>query len=337
MRPQYLTITLFALLLATLTACGGSGKNTTSTAPADTLAASIPSFNADSAYAGIVRQCDFGPRVPGTEAHRKAAAYIADAFRSYGLEVEEQHAKLKAYNGTTFDAVNITARYKPELERRILLCAHWDSRPWADNDPDPANHKKPVMGANDGASGVAVMLELARTLSTQNLNIGIDFLALDAEDYGVAQWDEANHTGETTHTWCLGSQHWSEAARANGYRPLFGVLLDMVGGKDARFYREGFSMRYASGIVSMVWDAAERAGYGNYFLKEDGTYITDDHEVINRVAGIPCIDIIPYYPNHPRSTFGPVWHTVNDTPEHIDRATLKAVGQTMLRVLYEMQ
>ncbi|MDO4714808.1 MAG: M28 family peptidase [Bacteroidales bacterium] len=322
---------LTAATLGGFIACDTSSKQVTPEAPADTL--HVPAFNADTAFAYIEAQCALGYRVPGTEVHRKAATYIADAFRMLGLAVEEQNTMLTTYNGVTFPATNIIARYRPEATQRILLGAHWDTRPWADNDPDAANHRHPVMGANDGASGVAVMLEIARQLVATQPNIGIDFVAFDGEDHGVAQWDTYNDYNGSS--WCLGSQYWAAQARQAGYRPTFGILLDMVGGQGAKFYREGFSMQYASGIVDLVWSAAERAGYGSYFPKQDGGMITDDHVPVNRIAGIPMIDIIPFFPDHPQGTFGPTWHTIYDTPENIDRATLKAVGQTVLQVIFE--
>lgn len=325
---------VFALAtLAGLTACDtNSNRNNPPEKAADTLR--VPSFDADTAFAYIEAQCALGYRTPGTAVHRKAAAYIAEAFRRIGLAVEEQNTTLTTYDGVSFAATNIIARYRPEATQRILLGAHWDTRPWADNDPDPANHRRPVMGANDGASGVAVMLEIARQLVAAQPNIGIDFVAFDGEDHGVAQWDNS-HQDHTGQSWCLGSQYWAAQARQAGYRPSFGILLDMVGGQGAKFYREGYSMSYAGGIVDLVWEAAERAGYGSYFPKQDGGMITDDHVPVNRIAGIPMIDIIPFFPDHPQGTFGPTWHTIHDTPENIDRATLKAVGQTVLQVIFE--
>lgn len=331
-----LTLSVALLLSAVtfgFTACDPKPKTAEATASAiDSL--QVPVFDADTAFAHIQAQCDLGYRTPGTEAHRKAAAYIASAFRQLGLAVEEQNTTLTTYNGVSFPATNIIARYRPEATQRILLGAHWDTRPWADNDPDATNHRKPVMGANDGASGVAVMLEIARQLVANNPDIGVDFVAFDGEDHGVAQWDDSHqdHTGDS---WCLGSQYWATKVREAGYRPSFGILLDMVGGEGAQFYREGYSMQFAGGIVDMVWSAAERAGYGQYFPKSDGAMITDDHVPVNKIAGIPMIDIIPFFPNHPQGSFGPTWHTIHDTPENIDRNTLKAVGQTVLQVIYE--
>ena len=214
------------------------------------------------------------------------------------------------------------------------MSAHWDSRPWADNDPDENNHKTPVLAANDGASGVAVMLELARALMEDKPSVGVDFVCFDAEDYGVAQWDESNYPGDMSNSWCLGSQYFAANLPFADYRPAYAVNLDMVGGKGALFYQEGFSTRLAPGVVAKVWAAAEEAGYGSMFPKQPGGYVTDDHLSLIRIASIPAITVIPYYPNYAGSSFGPTWHTVNDTPANIDRNTLEAVGQTMLQLIY---
>ncbi len=184
------------------------------------------------------------------------------------------------------------------------------------------------MAANDGASGVAVMLEIARQLQADkklNPSIGVDFVCFDTEDWGVPQWSDAQDDGNS---WALGAQYWSEN-KPEGYNPRYGILLDMVGGRGAKFYREGMSMQYAGGIVKRVWAAARQAGYGSFFPKSDGGMITDDHIPVNEKAKIPTIDVIAYYPDCQQSSFGPTWHTVNDDMAHLDKNVLKAVGQTI--------
>lgn len=292
-----------------------------------------PTFNADSALAFCEVQCDFGPRIMNSEAHEKCGKWIVEKFRQFGCEVETQKADLKGYDGTILKNTNIIAHYNPKATTRILLCAHWDSRPWADNDPDSANWRKPVMAANDGASGVGVMLEIARLLQADkklNAQIGVDFVCFDAEDWGTPQWADVQDQGDS---WALGAQYWSENKSAD-YQPRYGILLDMVGGQGAQFYREGMSMQYASSIVKKVWRAARQAGYGSFFPNSDGGMITDDHIPVNQKAKIPTIDIIPYYPDCQQSCFGPTWHTVSDDMAHLDKNTLKAVGQTIIQVLY---
>lgn len=328
MKPKHILPLLALFALATATSCKSTKK-------ADLQPAAVavgPEFNADSAYAFCEKQCEFGPRTMNSEAHDKCARWIVEKFKQYGCTVTEQKADLKGFDGTMLKSNNIIASYKPELTTRILLCAHWDSRPWADNDPDSTNWKKPVMAANDGASGVAVMIELARLLQkADSLNIGVDFVCFDAEDWGVPQWSDKEDTGDS---WALGAQYWAANPHKPGYEARFGILLDMVGGVGARFYQEGMSREMAAPIVDKVWAAARTAGYESVFPNEQGGYVTDDHIPVNKIARIPTVDIIPYYPNCEQSSFGTTWHTVNDTMENIDRNILKAVGQTVIQVLF---
>lgn len=328
MKRQYILLALLAVV-AVISSCKSTKK---ADADDSTAVAVGPSFDADSAYAFCERQCDFGPRVMNSEAHDKCGEWIVAKFKQYGCSVTEQKADLKAFDGTVLKSNNIIASYKPELTTRILLCAHWDSRPWADNDPDSTNWRKPVMAANDGASGIAVMLEVARLLQkADSLKVGVDFVCFDAEDWGVPQWSDAEDNGDS---WALGAQYWAANPHKPGYEARFGILLDMVGGAGARFYQEGMSKEYAPQIVDKVWAAARAAGYESLFPNDQGGYVTDDHIPVNKTARIPTVDIIPYYPNCQQSSFGPTWHTVNDTMENIDRNTLKAVGQTIVQVLF---
>lgn len=327
------TIRLFLCLSAVAVALScGPGKKTVQTT--DEPIAVGPTFNADSAYRYCAEQCAFGPRTMNSEAHDRCGRWIADKFKEFGFGVVEQKTTLMGYDGTRLSATNIIASHKPELDDRVLVCAHWDSRPWADNDPDEANWRKPVMAANDGASGVAVMLELARLIQqADSIGVGIDFICFDAEDWGLPQWSEEETDGSS---WALGSAYWAKNLHKAGYRARFGILLDMVGGQGAQFYQEGVSLRYARSVVDMVWKAARAVGYGSYFPLQEGGMITDDHVNINQWANIPTIDIIPYYPDCPQSSFGPTWHTVNDDMDHIDKGTLQAVGQTLVQVIYSL-
>lgn len=296
-----------------------------------------PSFNADSAYAFTKAQCDFGPRDMNSRGHDLCGEWIISKFKEYGCKVTTQTATLAGYDGTKLRSRNIMASINPEATTRILLCAHWDSRPWADNDPDSANWRKPILAANDAASGVAVMLELARIIGKSkdekafNKQLGIDFVCFDAEDWGTPQWADV---ADNADSWALGAQYWSKNL-PQGYEARYGILLDMVGGVGAKFYREGMSMQYAPEIVKKVWRAAREVGFGSYFPKEDGGVITDDHVPVNQFAKIPTIDIIPYYADCQQSSFGPTWHTLADNMENIDKNTLKAVGQTLVQVIYK--
>jgi len=294
-----------------------------------------PAFSADSAYAFVKAQCNFGPRSMNTQGHEQCKQWIIDRFQQLGCSVTTQQADLKGYDGTTLHATNIIASINPDITTRILLCAHWDSRPWADNDPDSANWRKPILAANDAASGVAVMLEIARVimphLAETKIPLGIDFVCFDAEDWGTPQWANVADEGNT---WALGAQYFANNL-PNGYKDWrYGILLDMVGGQGSRFYREGISMQYAPEVVKKVWRAARQAGFGSFFPKSDGGMITDDHVPLNQIANIPVIDIIPYYPDCQQSSFGPTWHTIADDPQHIDPQTLRAVGQTVIQVIF---
>ena len=318
------------MVVMSMFACGGHTKF--GSEEADTIAlAACPQFSSDSAYQYILDQCAYGPRVPGTPAAEACGDYIVERFRQFGALVEEQKTMVTIYDGRELPCRNIIARINPDNLDRILLCAHWDSRAWADNDPDEKHHNTPVLGANDGASGVAVLMEICRLLQQQPIQTGIDIVCFDVEDMGTPQWAE---TGEDTQdTWCLGSRYWAEQARANRYQARFGILLDMVGGCGSRFSREMISMQYAGPVVELVWHLAAQLGYGHYFPLQDGGYLIDDHVHVNRIARIPCLDIVPNFTEGP-SSFGPTWHTVQDTPENIDINVLDAVGQTLIQLLY---
>ena len=316
------------LLFASCSGQSGKGNRTI----ADTIALSpCPHFSADSAMLYINEQCGFGSRVTGSEAARRCGDFLVERFKAFGAEVEEQTATVTTWDGTQLPARNIIARINPANPDRILLCAHWDCRPWADNDPDEANHHTPILAANDAASGVAVMLEICRLLQQKPSQTGIDLICFDAEDLGTPQWAE-DRLGSSD-TWCLGSRFWAKSAKADGYKARYGILLDMVGGRGATFSREGISMQMAQPIVSRVWQLAGQLGFRQFFPLNDGGYITDDHVNVNEIAGIPCIDIIPYYREGP-SSFGPTWHTIKDTPENIDPNVLEAVGQTITQLIY---
>lgn len=317
--------------IAFMGACGG--YRTTAGEGADSAAAAPAQFEADSAMASIRRQCAFGPRVPGSEAHRRCGDYIAAAFRSLGLDVSEQRAEVVDYAGRHLPLRNIIASWRPDEAERVLICAHWDSRPWADADPDSANHRKPVPAANDGASGVAVMLEAARHLAALGVDFGVDFICFDLEDGGAPYWEDDIAPADGT-DWCLGSRYWARTPHRADYVARWGILLDMVGTERATFRLEGFSMRYAASVAGRLWAAARTAGAADFFLNEDGGYATDDHVPLNETAGIPTVDVIPCM-SGAGSNFGPTWHTVADTPENISPATLRAVGQTLLQMLFE--
>jgi Zn-dependent M28 family amino/carboxypeptidase len=324
-------ILISALILAT--GCNSTPRQAEKgTESAPKAKVRTPDFNADSAYRFVKEQLAFGPRVPNTPAHEKCAAYLSEKLKGYAEKVISQKGTIKAYNGTPLRFENIIASWKPDSNNRIFLCAHWDSRPYADHDPDPANRRKPVDAANDGASGVGVLLEIARQISILKPSIGIDIILFDVEDYGPPKDHQSAEATEDQ--WGLGSQYWSKNPHRPDYFAKYGILLDMVGASGATFLMEGISMQYAPDIVKLVWSAGGRSGFSNYFLYEQGTSITDDHLPINQIRNIPTIDII-HLDKNSETGFYPYWHTTKDNLAAIDKSTLKAVGQTLMTVLYE--
>jgi Zn-dependent M28 family amino/carboxypeptidase len=313
-----------------MSACGETKKNKPDTKVTEKKESIfVPDFNADSAYAYVEKQVSFGPRVPNTEAHKQCATWLTQTLNRFTQTVIVQNAKLKTSDGKTLDAIYIIASFNPENKSRILLCAHWDSRPWADHDPDPANRRKPIPGANDGGSGVGVLLEMARQFSLHNPGHGVDIVLFDAEDYGEHQEEQGN----SEDSWALGSQYWARNPHVTNYSARFGILLDMVGAENPSFTMEGTSMYYAPGIMRKVWSVAQSLGYQNYFLSRKTGPITDDHLYVNEILRIPTIDIIDYDPDRENGFFEH-WHTVKDDMSNIRRETLRAVGHTVLTVVY---
>lgn len=292
-----------------------------------------PLFNPDSAYNFVQQQVNFGPRVPNTPGHAGCGEWLVQKMRNYGASVTVQQANAKAFDGTVLNMKNIIAAFNPEAKKRILLCAHWDTRPFADKDSIKTNWNTPIDGANDGGSGVAVMLELARMFQIKPPPYGVDIILFDAEDYGKPEFIKEAGAKDNL-TWCLGSQYWAKNPHKGGYAAKFGILLDMVGARDATFYREGYSMEYAPHIVNKVWESSKKFGYQNFFLDDDIGGITDDHVAINEIAGIPTINIIQYDKSPKVMGFGFYHHTHRDNMSVIDAATLKAVGEVVAWVVY---
>ncbi|MDR3260677.1 MAG: M28 family peptidase [Tannerella sp.] len=313
-----------------LSCCGQKTATDASTAPAveTKTASSVPVFNPDSAYAYVERQVQFGPRVPNSHAHKACANYLASELERFGAKLYVQETVLTAYNGERLQASNIIGVFNPGKTKRVMLFAHWDSRPYSDHDANENNYHKPVDGADDGASGVGVLLEIARQIKQNELETGIDILFFDAEDYGVPEFLKESKLD----TWCLGSQFWSKNPHVPGYSAKYGILLDMVGAKGATFFKEYTSVRYAAPVVENVWTVARNLGYGKYFINKNGGSVMDDHHYVIQGRNIPCIDIINYDPESSNG-FGHYWHTQHDTMDNIDRETLKAVGQTLLHVI----
>ncbi len=301
-----------------------------------------PEFSGDSALAKVAAQVKFGPRVPNSPGHDACGAWLVSELKRLGAQVTTQEFSLKAYDQTALKLQNIMASFQPEKANRILLCAHWDTRHIADKDPDAARRNKPILGANDGGSGVGVLLEIARHLSTVPTAVGVDILLLDGEDYGSSNDNEEDTfiNPDYYSSWCLGSQYWAKNPMPKGYNAMFGILLDMVGAADAQFNREKFSMEIAPDVVNLVWANAGKEGYTMFFRDEEVSGVIDDHVMLNR-GGVRCIDIIDTRPV-PASmglgdySFPSYHHTHKDDMSSVSKNTLKAVGQTVLRTIYNL-
>lgn len=291
------------------------------------------SFNADSAYLFVQEQVGFGPRLPGWPGHAQCAEFIEAKLRSYGAETFCQEFEAENYEGSVMQLKNIIGSFNPGAKKRILLAAHWDSRPFADKDSVMTD--EPIPGANDGGSGTAILLEIARTMGRFKPDIGVDLIFFDGEDQGEPEGFRMEKTllNAGKIWWCLGSQHWSKNPHQPGYQAGFGILLDMAGGVGAKFYKEGGSMQFAARYVNKVWRAAHRLEHDNFFVKKKCRGIMDDHIFVSRDAGIPMLNIIEYNPEN-KGFFPAYHHTHGDNMDIIDRATLKAVGETVLFVIY---
>jgi glutaminyl-peptide cyclotransferase len=292
----------------------------------DTKGREVPDFQPDSAYQFIKQQVDMGPRHPKSKGHEQMRKWLGEQLRSYAGSrmVYEQKFQAEGYDGEELPLSNFVAAFNPNSSDRIMLCAHWDTRPRADM--DSVDQDQPILGADDGGSGVGVLLELARLFKEHEPPVGVDLIFFDGEDYG-----REGHTEK----YFLGSRYWVQHPPVPGYNPRVGILLDMVGAKDATFYKEQISLRYGRTWVHRVWDVAADIGYEAYFVPQTGAPISDDHMVINQNADFPVIDII----NHGgvknnRVAFPAHWHTHGDNLSVIDRQTLNAVGSTLTELIY---
>lgn len=286
----------------------------------------VPPFQADSAYAFIEKQLSFGPRNPNSSGHKQCKEWLHDAMSQWADEVILQDFKAQTYRGESFDATNIIGVFNPDATMRIVLAAHWDTRFIADYDTDESRQEEPIPGADDGASGVGVLLEIARNLKAFPIELGVDIIFFDAEDQG-------DNSGRNSESWCLGAQHWAKNPHKKGYTAEFGILLDMVGSKGARFTMEGFSMQFAPQLTNQIWNLAQSMGYGGYFVKTRTGPITDDHYFVNTIAKIPMTNIVNR-PEDSKTGFGWYWHTHSDNIDVINIPTLKAVGQVVLATVY---
>lgn len=328
---KHFTKYLFAFLaIVMIYSCGSDGATAPkpkkdSSTKANTV--KIPAFNADSSYAYIEKQVAFGPRVPGTDKHKACKDWLVSKLKAYGAEVIEQDFEASFYTGQKAASTNIIAQFNPKMNKRVILAAHWDTRMFGDKDEDITMRDKPILGADDGGSGVGVLIEIARLLNGNPIQMGIDIILFDAEDQGQSG------NGLNTY-WCLGSQYWSKNKHRGNYQAMYGILLDMVGAKKPSFAQDEFSRQFAGEQVNKLWDLAGRMGYSDMFVKQKTTGVIDDHYFVNTIAKIPMLDIINRTTST-ESSFQKCWHTHCDDMSVIDKRSLKVVGQVVTAVIYK--
>lgn len=330
MKTQLAKLTVATILATFVFSCNGSGKVTEKQVTATNNVTVLGSFNRDSAYKYVADQVAFGPRVPGTEAHDKCANYLVNKLKRFGADtIIVQEAVVEAFNGDKLPIKNIFARFNSKANNQILLVAHWDTRPWANMENTEEKRLQPVPGANDGGSGVGVLLEIARNLGMKAPDCGVDILFVDAEDYG-----KNGGFNNDDKSWCLGTQYWVENMPYNSInRPSYGILLDMVGGRDARFHREQLSHVKAKSPTIKVWGEAKALGLEDIFINTVGGAVVDDHMFLIK-AGIPTTDIVEHI-SDVTGSFPATWHTLDDNMQHISRRTLDNVGKVVLNVVYK--
>lgn len=328
--PFLLRFSGIFLITVALFSCGEKRSESTVSIPEKPLRTLAPDFDADSAFGYIAAQVAFGPRVPNSTAHVQCGDWLVHELKRHGADVTEQLGRMRAFDGTILNIRNIIGSFMPESKERVMLYAHWDTRPFADK--DTVRMREPIDGANDGGSGVGVLLEIARVLGLDSLDYGVDIIFFDAEDYGTPEW--ADKGGNNMLTWCLGSQFWVNQPHRIGYQAKYGILLDMVGAQNAVFNKEGTSMAYAPATVKKVWSAAQGLGHGNYFKNDVTPQTVDDNLFVSELGGIPSANIVHYQVQVLPMGYGPFHHTHADNMDVIDPKTLQVVGSTILDVLW---
>lgn len=319
-----LKVILFVLLVMLVYSCK-EDKPVPALPPTISSPLVIPEFNKDSAYAFIAAQVAFGKRIPGTKEHKATKDWLVQKLQSFGGNVTVQEFKSSFLTVKNADSYNIIASYNPKARKRISLSAHWDSRLIAEKDADPGMQNKPIDGANDGGSGVGVILEIARLLNSTPTSIGIDIILFDAEDQG---------DGGTGDNWCLGSKYWGKNPHSSNYQAMYGIHLDMVGAKNAVFGYEGYSKQNAPIYLEKIWKLAQQMGYGNYFQSLNKQPIEDDHYHMMAYRSYPVLDIIDLSGDNTK-VFGSYHHTHDDNMDVIDKQTINAVGKVVTAVLYK--
>lgn len=318
---------MIAACLLALAGCKHKQEVCPSVSPTDYTKVAVPVFSADTAYAFVERQLAFGNRIPGSKGWRQCAEWLARQMARWCDTVIVQDFQATLWDGSIVPGKNIIASLNPAAERRVLLTAHWDSRQWADHDSNDKLHRSPVPGANDGASGVAALMEMARGMSAMPPSVGVDFIFFDVEDQGAPEWAEVYDEG----TWCKGSQYWAQNRHVPYYTAVYGVLFDMVGTLQPRFTKEQISRSFAPGLTDKLWTAAAALGYGGVFVNQDTDPILDDHYYVNRMAGIPMADIVQ---NSGTTSFFEHWHTTTDDLQAVSAESLRMVATVTMKTVY---
>jgi Zn-dependent M28 family amino/carboxypeptidase len=334
-KPTSLTILL--AIAAIVAGCNGdtpsdtkkdstAADSPTVTKPAAPDTSGLPRFNGSAAFDQVAAQVAFGPRNPGSEGHRKTLEYLVAELSKYTPNVTRQNWTQPGYEGATLNLTNVIASFNPSATRRILLCAHWDTRPRGEQDKDSAKRMLPILGANDAGSGVGVLLEMARVMKETPPPVGVDIVLLDGEDYG---------TEHDLDNYFLGSRYFAKNLPP-GFSPSFGILLDMVGDPNAVFAMEAYSLEKAPSVVRALWDAARLLGL-KHFVQRPGPGIQDDHLPLNE-AGIQTVDIIDadMVGNRTGDPNREYWHTHDDTLDKISAETLETVGRLLVYTIYKL-
>ena len=316
-----------AACLLLLAGCRHKQETSAAAPGVDYTQVAVPEFSADSAYVYVGRQLAVGNRIPGSKGWEQCADWLMSQLQRWCDTVVEQRFNATLWDDTRLPGRNIVGSLNPQASKRVLLAAHWDSRMWADHDPDAANHRMPVPGANDGASGVAVLLEMARVMSQMPPSVGVDFVLFDLEDQGQPEWAD----GYKDNTWCLGSQHWAKNRHTPYYTAVYGILFDMVGTTEPRFTKEQVSRNFAPGLTDKIWSVAAALGHSDIFVSSNTDPILDDHLYVNQIAGIPMVDIVQ---NSPTTSFFRHWHTTTDDLGSVSPQTLAIVAGVVMKTIY---
>jgi len=316
---------ILLLVVATLAGCGNDAPKPPVSTPQPVAAPkkAVPRFDGKSAFSYLTAQTDFGPRTPNSAGHRNCLSYIQSELLKYTDAVNLQSFTVTGYNKEVLNLTNVIASFNPVATTRILLIAHWDTRPRADQEKDPKKQNQPILGANDAASGVAVLLEIARLINASPPGIGVDMLFVDGEDYG---------NEHDIKYYFLGAKYFA-ANLPPGFAPAFGILLDMVGDKQLQIPKDRYSLLQAPDVVNLVWSTAAELGIPEFVPETYRGEIQDDHLPLNE-AGIKTIDLIDF--NYPDAS-NKYWHTTEDTPDKCSPESLTAVGRVLLQIIYRYQ